>query len=385
MIWLNLITLLAIALVIYHHAGYPLLLARLARRRPAPPLPPAPSELPRITLLVAAYQEAAHTVAKIHNCAALDYPRDRLQVLIACDGCRDNTAALARQAAQEWWIGDLKVDVLDFPRNRGKVAVLNDAMRSSTGEIIVATDASALLSVDGLQRVARWFSDPQIGIVCATYRLMATGPAGEDAYWRIQTGVLRHEARFGAALGAHGAGYGFRRSAWQPLPPDTINDDFILPTRIIAAGYRGIYDDTIVALEMDPTSEAQSFRRRIRIGAGNLQQLVRSLRLIDPQRPALAWLFLSGKGLRPLMPLILLIALAGSLLATIDGSPWFAVLLTGQGLGYGLGLLAPWLPARLRLTRPVQMVRTIVRGHLAGLIGAGRYVIGLDRGRWRRV
>lgn len=385
MLWLESLTLLAIALVIYHHAGYPLLLARLARRRPAPPLPPVPAELPRITLLVAAYQEAAHIVAKIHNCAALDYPRDRLQVLIACDGCRDDTAVLARRAAQEWWVNDLTVDVLEFPRNRGKVAVLNDAMRRATGDIILATDASALLSVDGLQRVACWFSDPQVGVVCATYRLMAAGPAGEDTYWRLQTGILRHEALFGAALGAHGAGYGFRRKAWQPLPPDTINDDFILPTRIITAGYRGIYDDGIVALEMDPTSDEQSFRRRIRIGAGNLQQLVRSLRLIDRHRPALAWLFLSGKGLRPLMPLIMLGAWIGSLIATLDGSPWFALLLAGQSLGYGLGLLAPWLPTRLRLARPVQMVRTIVRGHLAGLIGAGRYLIGLDRGRWRRV
>ncbi|MFY7959441.1 MAG: glycosyltransferase family 2 protein [Elsteraceae bacterium] len=383
---------IAILAVIYHHVGYPALLAVFARgRRLTPPERSAGAEAPMISIVVAAYQEEAHIAAKIQNCAALDYPRDRLEVIIACDGCRDSTVAKARAAAQAWWIGaDLDVKVLDFPVNRGKVAALNDALATARGEIVVATDASALLSIDGLRRIAAWFSDPTIGVVCGTYALLDQPSAGEAAYWRMQTGVLRREGRIAAPLGAHGAGYAFRLAAWTMLPPDTINDDFILPSRIIAQGYRGVYDDQVVALEMEPSNDAQSFRRRVRISAGNMQQLLRSGGLIDFRRPALAWLFLSGKGLRPVMPFVMIAAWGASLAAACMGSGLFAVLWAGQTLGYLTGAVAPALrrrlPARLgRLGRGLETLQYLVWGHAAGLCGALRYLGGLERGRWTRV
>lgn len=378
----------AILAVLYHHVGYPALLALFARgRRVTPPARLADSDLPVISIVVAAYQEEAHIAAKIQNCAALDYPRDRLEVIIACDGCRDATADVAHAAANAWWIGELDVKVLDFPVNRGKVAALNDAVALARGEIVVATDASALLSVDGVRRIADWFSDPAIGVVCGTYALLDQPSAGEAAYWRMQTGVLRREGRIAAPLGAHGAGYAFRMTAWSLLPPDTINDDFILPSRIIAQGYRGVYDDQIVALEMEPSNDEQSFRRRVRISAGNMQQLLRSGDLIDFRRPALAWLFLSGKGLRPIMPFLMIAAWGASLAAAWMGSALFAVLWAGQTLGYLLGALAPMLRRRLpaRFGRGLQTLQYLVWGHAAGLCGALRYLGGLERGRWTRV
>ncbi len=381
----------AIAAVVYHHVGYPALLSLAARgQRPVSPKTVQQEDLPRVSIVVAAYQEAAHIEAKIRNCASLDYPRSRLEVIIACDGCRDGTADLARAAAKEWWVGELDVVVLDYPVNRGKVATLNDAIAMARGEIVLTTDASALLSVDGLQRIAGWFSDPEVGVVCATYALMDEPSAGETAYWRMQTGVLRREAMIAAPLGAHGAGYAFRMTAWTLLPPDTINDDFILPSRIIAEGYRGVYDDRIVALEMEPSDDAQSFRRRIRISAGNMQQLLRSLRLLDLKRPSLAWLFLSGKGMRPVMPFVMLAAWLASFAAAWQGSQVFAALWAGQSLGYLLGGVAPVLRrhapgAPRQIGRALQTLQYIVWGHAAGLCGALRYLCGLERGRWTRV
>lgn len=382
---------IAILVVIYHHVGYPALLAFFARkRRPTPPARTPEADLPVISIVVAAYQEEAYIAAKIHNCAALDYPPDRLEVIIACDGCRDETVPAARAAAGVWWIGALDVKILDFPVNRGKVAVLNEAVALARGAIVVATDASALLSVDSLRRVADWCADPTVGVVCGAYALLDQPSAGEAAYWRMQTGVLRREGRIAAPLGAHGAGYAFRKSAWTSLPGDTINDDFILPSRIIAQGYRGVYDDQIVALELEPSNDGQSFRRRMRISAGNMQQLLRSGALIDLRRPALAWLFLSGKGLRPIMPFVMIAAWGASLAAAWTGSEAFAVLWAGQTLGYLLGAAAPALRRRLpeRLSgvgRGLQTLQYLVWGHAAGLCGALRYLGGLDRGRWTRV
>lgn len=380
----------AILAVLYHHVGYPALLRIVPRRRAAAPVGPGDAALPRVTLVVAAYQEAAHIADKIRNCAALDYPRDRLTIVVASDGSTDDTVRNALAAQGEWWMDELDVRVVSFPVNRGKVAVLNEVIAETKGDIIVATDASALFSVDALKRFAAWFADPGIGVVCATYRLMDDPSAGESAYWRMQTGVLRREANVAAPLGAHGAGYAFRRSAWRPLPADTINDDFALPTAIIAEGYRGVYDESIVALEMEPTDEGRSFRRRRRTGAGNMQQLARGWRLLDPRRPALAWLYLSGKGLRPLVPFLMITAWLASLGAALAGSPPFALLWAGQSVGYALGGLAPVLLSRLpnrarRLGRPLQTLQTLVWGHAAGLVGALRYLGGLERGRWQRV
>jgi cellulose synthase/poly-beta-1,6-N-acetylglucosamine synthase-like glycosyltransferase len=382
---------IAILAVVYHHVGYPALLALFARgRRLIAPQRATDADLPVISIVIAAYQEADHIAAKVQNCAALDYPRDRLEVIIACDGCQDATVDLARAASTAWWIDGLDVKVLDLPINRGKVAVLNEAVARARGEVVVATDASALLSVDALRRIAGWFSDPGIGVVCGTYVLNDQPNAGEAAYWRMQTGVLRREGQIAAPLGAHGAGYAFRMTAWTLLPPDTINDDFILPSRIIAQGYRGVYDDQIVALEMEPSNDAQSFRRRVRISAGNMQQLLRSGDLIDLRRPALAWLFLSGKGLRPIMPFVLIIAWAASLAAGWMGSLLFTVAWAGQTVGYMLGVFAPVLRRRLparfaAFGRVLEALQYLVWGHTAGLFGALRYLGGLERGRWTRV
>lgn len=391
MSWIEILAAASISAVVYHHVGYPLLLALVAGRcRTEPSSRFSAAEAPFISLVVAAYQEEAHIAAKIRNCAMLDYPRDRLEIIIACDGCRDRTAAVAETAARDWWVGNLTVRILDFPINRGKVAVLNDALSQARGEIIVATDASALLSVDGLQRIASWFADPEIGVVCGTYALLDNPGAGEAAYWRMQTAVLRREGQIVSPLGAHGAGYAFRMTAWTLLPADTINDDFILPARIIAQGYRGVYDDQIVALEMESSTDVQSFRRRIRISAGNMQQLLRSGGLITVGRLSLSWLFLSGKGLRPIMPFVLILAWVASLGAAVSGSAIFAALWAGQTVGYLLGACAPALRRRLRLRdglldRCLQTLQTLVWGHVAGLCGGLRYLSGLENGRWTRV
>jgi lipopolysaccharide/colanic/teichoic acid biosynthesis glycosyltransferase/glycosyltransferase involved in cell wall biosynthesis len=376
------VTLLAIALLVYHHAGYPIILRLAGRRRLAEPPAVPDARLPRMTVVVPAYNEAAVIAAKIDNLRTLDYPADRLDVVVACDGCRDTTAGVASAAAALEPV--LDADIRDFPDNRGKVAVLNDVLSGELGDIVCLTDASALLNPEALRIAAAHFADARVGVVGGTYRFAETGMAGEASYWRYQTEVKRREAALGALIGCHGAGYFFRAPLFRPLPEDTINDDFILPMSIAAEGHRGVYEPRIVATELEVANLAQDQRRRRRIAAGNMQQLIRLACVLTPRHGALAFAFASGKVLRALSPYLMILALAGSLWLGIAGSPLFGVLAVLQVLFYAAVVPKLIRPERV-WPKPIELIHYLVAGHWAGLIGGTRYLLGLEAGRWQRV
>ena len=386
------LTVASMALVVFHHLGYPLILHWVRRRRPLPTVNVrrrryrdcrTDRQLPDITILVPAYNEAQWIADKIHNLAVLDYPANRLAIIIACDGCKDNTADIARRTANLPECRHLNITIHRFGRNRGKIAVINDLVPSIRTELIALSDVSALVSIDALLIAAGHFDDPRTGVLNGCYKLLNPGSRGEHAYWRYQSRIMASEAALGSTLGAHGAFYLFRRSLFSPLAADTINDDFVLPMSIVAAGYRARYEQRITALEQEQADLSMDHRRRRRIAAGNMQQLLRLKRLLSPSYGRIAFSFASGKGLRVLMPFLMLIALIGSL--------WLAphsLLFLGAAV---LQLLAYALAGWQLLMRPVnthplsQTLGYLVGGHIAGLVGALRYLCGLERGRWKRV
>lgn len=399
---LEALTLASATSVVYHHAGYPVLLNLLTRsaratppaardngRNPASPISgrglhagAAKDILPSITILVPAYQEAAVIADKIRNLAAQYYPAALLDVVVACDGCTDGTAALARAAAAEPECAHLAVTVLDIPRNQGKVAVLNETLPRCRGEIVALTDASALLSVDALLLATSHFAKHDVGVVCATYRILTPGSTGEAAYWDYQIRIKERESQLGGPLGAHGAFYLVRRSLFRPLPTDTINDDFILPLSIVGEGHRAVYDPDMMALELECADLAQDQRRRRRIAAGNLQQIIRLRRLLNPRRGGIAFTFLSGKALRVAMPFLMTATLAGSAWLALDSFFWAAATAL-QLATYVLAVLRQALPG-VPWPAAVDKIHYFAAGHTAGMIGATRYVLGLERGRWHR-
>jgi|HubBroStandDraft_1064217.scaffolds.fasta_scaffold00021_102 lipopolysaccharide/colanic/teichoic acid biosynthesis glycosyltransferase len=383
-LFIETVTLGAIFLLIYHHLIYPALL-RLAQARAAPPAPVArlPSEaLPKFTIVVPAFNEAAVIAGKVENIAALDYPAERLDIVIACDGCIDDTVAIARRTAACHPANTFLI--LDHAANRGKVAVLNEVLSLIDHGIICLTDASALLGPDALQIAAADFADPKIGVVAATYRFATEGIAGEAAYWRYQTAVKLGESALGGVIGVHGAGYFFRASLFEPLPPDTINDDFVLPMGIVARGHRALYDPRIVATELEVATPELELRRRRRIAAGNMQQLLRLGRLLLPHRGGVAFCFASGKALRVLSPFLMVLAFVGCLWLSLAGWPAFGWLLDFQVLVYAMALTKELMPQR-KLPRVIELVHYLVAGHAMALVGGSRYLFGLERGRWHRV
>jgi cellulose synthase/poly-beta-1,6-N-acetylglucosamine synthase-like glycosyltransferase len=340
-----------LALVAYAYVGYPLVIWTCSRLFGRGPEPPAgeDAELPTLTLLIAAHNEADVIGPRLENALALDYPADKLEIVVASDGSRDATAEIVRSFA-EWG-----VRLLDYQPNRGKAATLNAAWREVTGDLVLLSDANTFIDPAAPRRLARWFRDPEVGMVCGRLVLVdpATGRNVDGLYWQYETFLKRCEARLGALLGANGAIYAIRRQDYVPIPSETIVDDFVIPLLAkLRRDSRLIYEAAAVAREETPPEIADEFKRRARIGAGGFQSLRILWPLFHPRHGWLAFSFLSHKLLRWCCPFFLL-GVAASNVALVS-VPFYRGALATQAGFYFLS----WLGARSRGNAvPVRLVR----------------------------
>ena len=387
---LSVIIIICVVLIIYHHIGYPLFLkwAQPAHAASEAPIEPrqytsrvSDQALPTITLIIPAYNEQQWITDKLLNCAALDYPSEKLNVIVAVDGGTDNTLVLAQQMTQEKSCLGLNLEIREFKKNRGKVAVLNDVINTVDTELVALSDVSALISLDALLIAAAQFTNQRLGVLNSHYCLLEPGSEGEASYWQYQSKIKIAESSFGSTLGAHGAFYLFRRKLFQPLAGDTINDDFILPMQIVANGYIAKQDNRIVSLELEQANNSMDWQRRVRIAAGNMQQVLRLKRMLHPHFKGIAFTFASGKALRVAMPFLMLIALIGSIsLATY--SLVFLLLAVAQVSLYLLASIQLVLKFDNKL---LNVLVYLVSGHVAGIMGALTYLLTGSKKPWKPV
>lgn len=386
-------------LILYHHAIYPIFLRVLLKRinekevMNEEQIDKATEALQEdkaksLCILVPAYNEADVIADKIRNVASLNYPVEKVSLVIACDGCKDNTAEIARKTASEPEMADLQIHIINLKQNHGKVALLNQLIPDLDAEIIALSDASALISNDALQIANRHFDQEKVGIVAATYRLLNPGSKGEEKYWEYQVSIKQGEAAIGAPIGVHGALYFVRKHLFTPLAPDTINDDFFIPMQIVSHGYKAVYDDRLIALELEQASLGMDQSRRIRIAAGNTQQLLRLPQLMSPKLRGTAFSYVSGKALRTLMPFIFLVQFCLCLNLSIN-SEWFLLFSMTQFVTIILARLSlrfsqnrffnakGWLPLKLSFY--------LINGYISSFSGSLHYLLGRYKGHWKSV
>lgn len=323
---------LAIAVPIYTYIGYPivLLLLRLVIHRG---VKKAPIE-PFVSLLIPAYNEGDVIEKKIHNSLELDYPADRLEIVIASDGSKDETVEIARR----FETGD-RIRVLAYPVNRGKIALLNSSVPECRGEIVVFSDAPAFLLRDSVRTLLANFADPRVGAASGRYTVVKADDVNigksEDFYWKYETYLKVQESQIASTLGGHGHLHAIRKDLYPFPPPGTINDDYIIPVSVLAKGYRAIYEPAAIVYE--EAHEMAGFGRRVRIMAGNLQQLREIKGLLWPLRPLPLFFFLSHKASRLLVPFAMVAALVAN--AFLLTSPFYAALFFLQAVFYTMALI----------------------------------------------
>jgi glycosyltransferase involved in cell wall biosynthesis len=371
---------LAFALLGYVYVGYPLVAALSAvwrgqRHRQAP-------IEPTVTVVVAAHNEGKRLAARIANLLSLDYPRDRLEVVVGSDGSTDDTLERARQFSSEGVI------VRQFVVRRGKPAVINALMPDVRSEIVVFADARQTFEPGALRALVANFADAQVGAVCGELMLKsnrdaATAGHGTAFYWRYEKWIRSMESRVDSTVGATGAIYAIRRALFEPIPADTILDDVLIPLRIARRGYRVVFEPHARANDEISTTARQEFSRRTRTIAGTFQLFARERWLYNPLVNRLWVQTISHKGLRLMLP-ALHAALFAANVALVHKAP-YAWMLAGQSTFYCAALLGcAGQPARQR-SKVVTVPYTICLLSWATIVGFARMVSHAQPVTWERV
>jgi cellulose synthase/poly-beta-1,6-N-acetylglucosamine synthase-like glycosyltransferase len=292
------------ALILHTHVGYPALLWLLTRDRREPE--PAPGgETPSVTVVVAAYDEEEVIARKVEDVLSLDYPRERLELIVASDGSGDGTVERARAAG-----ADL---VLDLPRG-GKVRAQDQAVERASGEIVVFSDANARLERDALRRlVDRFAADPGLGYLCGQVRFTTDdGDNQEGLYWRYEMAIREFESRLGDVTAGNGALYATRRESYFEVDP-RMGHDLSFPFNMVKRGWRAKYEPLAVATEKTTPSNESEFRRKRRMMSHTWLILLEG-GILDPRgySPLYAFQVISHRLLRYLTPFLHAIALVTS-------------------------------------------------------------------------
>jgi cellulose synthase/poly-beta-1,6-N-acetylglucosamine synthase-like glycosyltransferase len=323
-----------VAYLVYVYAGFPLLVVLRGR------FWPRPYERrriePKVTVVMAAHNEAAVIEDKIASVLSLDYPPERLEIVIASDGSDDGTDEIVRRS------GNGRVRLLSLDRV-GKAAALNAAVDVAAGDVLVFTDANSILAEQAVRELVAPLADPAIGGVAGNqiYYKPQSGDSsvvGEQQYWNFDRVLKQAQSAAGSVTGATGALYSIRRGLFQPVRAD-VNDDLLTSLRVIARGYRLVFAPKAVAYEHVVESASQTFSRRVRVMARGLRCVVVMRALLDPRRYGFFSIQLMSHKLllrTAVVPLLLLVAWT----AVLWDHGWFyRAALLAQACFYVLGVL----------------------------------------------
>jgi cellulose synthase/poly-beta-1,6-N-acetylglucosamine synthase-like glycosyltransferase len=333
----------AVGLLAYTYLLFPLLV--LLRGLLFPQAYRAADITPSISLVIVAHNEAAAIEARLKNILELDYPREKLETIVASDGSTDATEAIVSRYS------DRGIRLLALPR-QGKIPALNAAVAAASGSILVFSDANSMYRPDALRALTRPLDDPTVGCVAGDQRYVSDPHgtnAGERSYWSFDRWLKRAQGRAGSATSATGAIYALRRSLFRPIPGG-VTDDFAASTDSIAQGYRLVFASEAVAYEPAIERSRSEFGRKVRIMTRGMWGVVARRELLNPLRHGwYAWQLFSHKVLRRLM-FIPLAALAVATPLLWSEGLIYRVALACQLAVYGGGI-AGWLLAETRVGR----------------------------------
>lgn len=338
---------------------------------------PGPEDLPAASMIIPAYNEETHLHEKIANTRRIDYPPEKLDVVIVSDGSSDRTVEILKA------VPDSSIQKIFLPVRKGKSNALNEAVRRSQNDILIFSDASTLFSPAAVKNLVRHFNDPRVGAVCGSLQFQGSDEVRqtEGVYWKYESILRLMETRLGATLTASGAIYALRRQCYPVLSADTVIEDFVIPMNARRMGYKVVYDPEAVATEFSAATVGGEFTRRVRLAAGSFRALGQ---LIRTRQPAFTlWAFLSHKFLRWVVPFLLIAVFITNLF--LLGHVLYRLLFILQMMFYiwaVVGFLLRHHPGRIPFARVGYFV---VAMNLAYLVGFVRYISGRNEATWQRV
>lgn len=341
MVAIEIFLLISIFIIFYTYAGYGLIVLvfnRLSNKNKVKLEDQSDIALPTVSLLVAAYNEEDCIEAKILNSLSLNYPKDKLKILIVTDGSSDNTNQIVQKFPN--------IVLLYEKERRGKIAATKRAMDYVDTQIVVFSDANTTINEDALLNIVKHYQDPKVGgIACEKKVRMqdednASG-AGEGFYWKYESFLKQQDSNFYSVVGAAGELFSIRTELFEEIPSDSIIEDFYMTMKIAEKGYVIRYEPEAYAMEDPSFSVTEEYKRKTRISAGGIQSIIRLNGLLNPfKNPRLSFLYISHRALRwSLAPILLLVTLVLSAVLALNGNIGGQILLAAQVVFYVLAMI----------------------------------------------
>ncbi len=335
---------------------------------------------PTVSFVINAYNEEKVIASKIENLIEVDYPKGKLEIVIASDGSDDRTDSIISKYASSG------VKLIRIDERRGKINALNTVIPKLRGDIVVLSDANTFYESDAIKKLVRNFKDSKIGCVCGElrYRNLKENEVEslEGFYWRYEQFLKKIEGKKGALLGANGGIYAIRKELFEPLPANTIVEDFVLPMKILEKGYKVVYESEAVAYEETSKKIVQEMERRIRIGAGDFQALSFTWKMLNPRHGFAAFAYLSHKVIRWFVPFFLIITFTSNL-ALLDKG-FYSILFILQCMFYALAILGRTLSKLNMRIKMTGLPYYFISMNLALFLGFIRFCTNSQSVTWRR-
>jgi cellulose synthase/poly-beta-1,6-N-acetylglucosamine synthase-like glycosyltransferase len=328
------ITLLSIATILYVYVGYPIILQLLNILLKTKSARQDEMLIPEVSLIISCYNEIDVIKEKIENSLAIDYPKDKLSIIIVSDGSDDGTDEIAKQYSTEGIV------LIRQEGRLGKTSAINLAMKQVTSEIVVFSDANAMYETDAIKKLVRNFADETVGYVVGaalyTDGKTSAAAASEDIYWRYEIKLKTLESKLHSVVGGDGAIYAIRRELFIELDAKDIND-FVNPLQIIAQGYRGIFDPEANCLEETAGDFSKEAKRKQRIVNRSFRGLMKVREVMNPFKFGFfSFEVISHKLLRWLIPIFIVSFAFGSLFLAYQSIHAFQIVTL-------LGIIFLWL------------------------------------------
>lgn len=377
--------------IVYVYAGYPLIVAVLARLRRAREV--YPEYTPNVSILIAAYNEQDVIAAKLENTLSLDYPAGCMQIVVAVDGSDDRTAEIVESFA------DRGVELSYDVRRRGKTVAINRVVPHLKHDIVVFSDANNMYAPDALRELVKPFANPEIGGVTGSKNIADDSDAharADGLYWKYESFIKENETRLGSCTGVAGEILAIRRSLYQAPADHVINDDFFIGMGVLRHGYRLVYAPKAHSVERSSLTEQDEAVRRSRIVAGRYQAMLMAGRILPWHNPVLIWQIVSHKFLRPLVPLVMMLAFAATLAAclwppSVEQNAWLYLaspfnyfFLAGEMLTAVLAVFGGSLKEMGVFGKLLYIPTFLVNSNLAAVLGLYTFFTGRQTTLWKR-
>lgn len=382
----------ALAFIIYTYFGYPVMIGIAASLKPVPKW--RAGYTPSVTLLIAAYNEEKIIEKKLENSLELDYPREKLQIIVAADGSTDKTPEIVGKFEKSG------VFLSFTPERAGKMAAIIRAIQSAQGEIVVFSDANNMYEVSAIRNLAAPFAEEAIGGSVGAKLIVEDGrdlSSAEGLYWKYESWIKKNETRIGSCTSAVGEIFAIRRSLFEAPPPKIINDDRYMLFDLLRRGCRVVYVPDARSYEYVSKSPSDEITRRSRMAAGAIQTIAMSSSLLPLRRPVVLWQIISHKYFRVFIPYAMILTffsnitlfimqyLTGNKAPLFLNSTLLEIFLLLQVAFYGLAFLGNFLRPGGIIGKLLYLPVFLVNSNFALLIGMQKFLFQKQTHLWKKV